>query len=118
MKPTRRRTILAVGAVVLLVALVSAGCGRRAQPADAGAAPAATPATAPEVAGAPSALPAADASVSPVSTATPAATPAATRTTATPVPTPDLAGIETLITEIGQDLDADASAGTNEGSPQ
>lgn len=114
MKPARSRTILAAGAVVLLVALVTAGCGRRAQPADAGAAPTATSATAPAVAGAPSAPPVADASVSPA----PTGTPAAVRTTATPVSTPDLAGIETLITEIGQDLGADASAGTSEGSPK
>ena len=116
MQSSVSRTILAFGAAVLLIALVTAGCGRRTQPGGADAAPAATP----TAFGAPAA-PASDAPVSPVpaapSAATPSGPPAAAVATS-PVPTPDLAGIETLVNEIGQDLDADASAGTSEGSPK
>jgi hypothetical protein len=36
----------------------------------------------------------------------------------TPVPTPDLVSIQDLLTQIDHDLNADASAGTSEGSPQ
>lgn len=107
----RARRLTLTGAAVLLT-LVIAGCGRSGQAIDAGAAPV-VPASA--ASGPIAAL------ATPTPTELAAATPAATPTpgpTATPVPTPDFPAIEALISGINADLGADATADTDEGSPQ
>jgi hypothetical protein len=122
MHTRRARTILALAGALLLVALVATGCGRRPSQPATGAAQAPSPAigvaSSPAPAGTvPAAIaPAADPTGSPpVTAATPAAVAPAART---PVPTPDLVSIQDLLTQIDHDLNADASAGTSEGSPQ
>ncbi len=122
MHTRRGHTIVALAGALLLVALVTTGCGRRPSQTETGAAQAPSPAIAVASSPAPAGTlpatiaPAADPTGSPsVTTATPAAVaPAA----GTPVPTPDLVSIQDLLTQIDNDLNADASAGTSEGSPQ
>lgn len=99
MPTTSRTRILALAGAVLLLAILAAGCARRGQPAAAGTteAPTASFATAPTP------------SAAPVATSRP--TP-----TGSPVPTPDLSSIEALVKDIDNDLNADATAGANEGS--
>jgi hypothetical protein len=112
MQTPGRRTNAALAAAVLLFALVAAGCaGRHGQVAGAIAA---TPT--PLAATAATATP-------PIVTATPAmsieAPPSpslAATATASPIPTPDLTAIEALIKDIKDELGAEASAGTDEGS--
>ncbi len=115
----RSRRILAVAGAVLLLAIVTTGCGRRAEPADAAA-------------GSPSAeMPASTAvavrtnpteSVGPESPvpgpadgAGPTEAPAPQPTHA-PLATPDLIAIEQLLVELDAALGADATADTDEGS--
>lgn len=110
--------ILTVTGVVLLVAVVAAGCGRRAQLADVGSQATLRPTTTtipetpapPEVTTSPApAEPAPSASAELVASPTP---------NATPVASPDLASIEALISGLDSDLANDATADTDEGSPQ
>lgn len=109
--------ILTVTGVVLLVAVVAAGCGRRAQLADVGSQATLGPTTttlseirATEVTTPPApAEPAPSASAELVVSPTP---------TATPVASPDLASIEALISGLDSDLANDATADTDEGNPQ
>lgn len=98
--------------LTLALTLVIAGCGRSGHAVDAGAAPVAPAAVA--------ATPVA-ALATPTRTELGAATPPATSAlglTATPVPTPDFPAIDALISGINADLGADATADTDEGSPQ
>lgn len=115
------RTHLVISAA--LVVLVVAGCGRRAEVPNAGSP------TSPSTVDATSApqLPAGalvGATGEPVATDEPATTaepsePAATaQPGTTPVPTPDFASIEALLSGIDGDLGDDASAASYEGSPQ
>jgi hypothetical protein len=110
MHASRSRRIVALAGVALLLALTTAGCGRRAQLDDPGALPTSTPvvATAP-----PTDAPASTAEAASPPTQSPADAPAAT-----PVPTPNLDAIQALINDIDADLGADATATTDEGSPQ
>ena len=100
MPTTSRARVLAVTGAVLLLAILTAGCARRDQPA----------------VGVP------DQPTAPMAAeATPALPPSAPSAsvpgpTATPVPAPDLSSIDALVKDIDNDLNADASAGTNEGS--
>jgi cell division septation protein DedD len=112
MQTIGRSTKVALGAAVLLFALIAAGCaGRHGQVAGAIAATptplAATPATAMP----PIVTASAETSIEPSPSPTPAATAAAS-----PIPTPDLTAIEALIKDITDELGAEASAGTDEGS--
>jgi hypothetical protein len=112
----------------VLLALVTAGCGRRGLPAAAGGGAWAAAATAgPATAGPATATesPAAAAPESPdpeptvAATAAPTQPPAASpRPTAAPLATPDLAAIEDLLSELDAALGADATADTDEGSPK
>ncbi len=102
-----------VALVALCMATVATGCGRRTPLQDTGNASspnAAVPTFA--TPDGPSGSPDAPTDASPV--ASPATQPA----TGTPVPTPDLASIEALLSGIDADLTADATATTDEGSPQ
>lgn len=126
MHHTRGRTLLALAGLALLVALVSAGCGRRLASAAGGTVPASVPTIAAPATAGPSSAPqssptqpavASPATSSPVPSATPVAS-LTSATQATPVPTPDLAGIQELVDQLGRDLQADASASTSEGSPR
>ena len=115
MQTLGRRAHLAIGAAVLLVAFVSAGCAGRGQVAGPGAVSMPAPqATEPVVTAVTAALteptePAASAALT--STPTPLTT-----TAASPVSTPDFTAIDSLIKDIKDELGADASAGTDEGS--
>jgi hypothetical protein len=105
MQTPRGSRILALGAAIVLLALSTASCARRGQAVDGGSTPA------------PFATVAADAATPAVSAdlaASPGPTAIAPATS--PVPTPDLAAIDALINDIDTDLNADASAGPNEGS--
>jgi hypothetical protein len=118
----RTRRALAVIATVLVFALVTAGCGRRDLPAEAGidaaAATQAAPSTGPTTR--PTTRPTAEASVPPPSAA--AAEPPVTTeppvASLPPLATPDLAAIEDLLKELDAALGADATADTDEGSPR
>jgi hypothetical protein len=121
MQASRRSRFVALAAAVFVVALVSAGCARRGQSADAaGAAGAATSspvATVPVLAATPA--PSAEPSAAPTAATTPVPPSAGTPVpppAATPVPSPDLSSVDSLIKDITNDLDADASAGADEGS--
>lgn len=102
--------------IAFAVATLAAGCGRRPVSTETGSGtavgasgPAATQTAVPDrvtATDAPGAEPSIDQS-SP-----------ATAPTGTPVPTPDLTSIEALLAGIGADLNADATATTDEGSPQ
>lgn len=112
MRTTSRGRILALGGAVLLLAVITAGCARRSSPASlattAPIASAAAEATTPD----PSvgATPAdADADATPPGTAAPTAA-------AAPISSPDLSSIDGLIKDIDNELGADASAGTDEGT--
>ena len=102
-----------VALVALCMATVAMGCGRRAPLLDTGDTSSPSPAvptfTTPD---GPSSSPDASPDVSPV------ASPTTQSATGTPVPTPDLASIEALLAGIDADLNADATATTDEGSPQ
>lgn len=99
--------------LALCMATVATGCGRRAPLLDAG--DASSPNAAVPTFVAPDG-PSGSSDVSP--DATPVASPATQPATGTPVPTPDLTSIETLLAGIDADLKADATATTDEGSPQ
>ena len=110
MRTTSRGRILALGGAVLLLAVITAGCARRSSPASlATTAPiASAPAEAttpdPSVEATP-----ADADATPPGTAAPTAA-------AAPISSPDLSSIDGLIKDIDNELGADASAGTDEGT--
>ena len=104
MQTTRSAWPLALAATVLLLATITAGCARRTPSAGDG------PATGPTATVASDATPASTVPGS-AATAAPTPTPAAT-----PVPTPDLSAVDALLKDIDNDLNADASAGTNEGT--
>lgn len=124
---TRGRALLALVGLALLVALASAGCGRRLTPAVGSTPPVSA---APTMAVSATAGPSSEPLPSPIQPAPPSSavpTPAAPAssapsgapvTQASPVPTPDLTGIQDLIDQLGRDLQADASASTSEGSPR
>ncbi len=118
MKRPRGRGLTGTGISVLL-ALVITGCGRSTPAINAGGATVA-PSVAPGAAA--STLDAALATSTPTeAAATPTPTSVATLAfdpTATPVPTPDFPAIDTLISGINADLGMDATAETDEGSPQ
>lgn len=95
--------------LALCMATVATGCGRRAPLLDAG------DASSPNAAVPTFVAPDGPSGSSDVS---PDATPVASPTTGTPVPTPDLTSIEALLAGIDADLKADATATTDEGSPQ
>lgn len=100
---TRRHRILALGAAILLLAFVTAGCARRGG-ADGGS-PAGPIATLAADAATPS--PSIEATSPTVSTPGPSAS---------PVPTPDLSAVDGLLNSTDTDLNADASAGPDEGT--
>lgn len=99
MPTTSRAAILALGGAVLLLALMSAGCARRGQAADAGSTPSSV-------------------STSVAAEVTPPTTlgPTVSAPAATPVPTPDLSAVDGLIKDIDTEAGADASAGADEGT--
>ncbi|MEO8207779.1 MAG: hypothetical protein ABI598_01995 [Chloroflexota bacterium] len=114
-QPGRGLLITALAAVLL-----TTGCGRRAQQTDAGTGTLASPpAQQTQLASAPPTL---APTVAPAtSEPTDAATSQPARTAipaSTPVPTPDLASIEALLSGISGDLNADATADNDEGTPQ
>jgi hypothetical protein len=126
MNQTRRGAAATAAGAVLLIALATAGCGRPGRVGDGTAAPA-TPAASIPIAAQASPDAASTQAEAPSDPTPPASTdptpPASTdptppAATVTPVPTPDLAGIQDLLDQLGRDLDADASATTSEGSPQ
>lgn len=94
--------IVATVALALALALVAAGCGGRGAAAGITAEPTPVPTAA------------ATATLGPTS-APPTATPEPTPT-ASPLPTPDLSAVERLLDDTDQDLQADASAGADEGT--
>ena len=101
-RPARNLTL---AGLLILGAIFTAGCSHRGLDAGAGAEPSPTAARA--------------ADVSPAASLTPAASlgpPPAPTAAVTPVPSPDLSTIDGLIKDITNDLDADASAGADEGS--
>lgn len=109
MQTARSARPFALVATVLLLALLVGGCGRRAPEASdsAGASPVVT---APAEASAPAPA------TAPATAPPPTATAGTTAASAAPVPTPDLAAVDALLRDIDNDLQADASAGTNEGT--
>jgi hypothetical protein len=123
MSNRQRRSFLAVAGTVVLLALVLAGCGRRLLPAGGQAAAgaeggpgassiAATPA-ATSGASEPSASVAA--SEPPTASDAPIASPQPSRA---PLATPNLSQIQALLDDLDAALGADATADTDEGSPQ
>lgn len=119
MRTVNSHRILFVISAALAVVLI-AGCGRRAEVPNVGSP------TSPSTVDASSApessiAPLASSTVEPLATDGSAATaePGATaRPTTTPVPTPDFASIEALLSGLDGDLGDDASAAAFEGSPQ
>jgi hypothetical protein len=131
----RSRAALAVAGTVLLLAVVTAGCGRRGLPAtvaggdEAVASPVAAATSVPT-----ELLPTEPVPTEPVPTGTTdaaepgAASPPAAAATAPPNPgtqptsaplaTPDLDSIERLLADLDAALGADATAATDEGSPK
>ena len=96
--------MLALVGTALLLALLTAGCGRRTPLVDAGATPISPPPTV-----ATQGL--AEATAAPATTAAQTQAPTTTPANAgmgMPVPTPDLTAIQGCITEIDADLDVDA----------
>ncbi|TAJ99657.1 MAG: hypothetical protein EPO36_11410 [Chloroflexota bacterium] len=119
------RAALAVAGTVLLLALVTAGCGRRDSVAGAdgvaadSTAGATATAKAPPTATAP--IETTDASQTPDTSQPPAPTGTAgagAKPTAAPFATPDLTAIEQLLADLDAALGADATADTDEGSPR
>ena len=113
---------LRVVAATILVGIVLAGCGGRlgargADAADSGAGPVAataSPSGATDGGHGPAEPPA---SAEPSASAPPASTPKPT-SKPTPVPTPDLDALDQLINQLDAALAADATATTDEGSPE
>jgi hypothetical protein len=128
MSSHRVRGALAVTGTVLLLVVVTAGCGRRGLPAAPGDGAGAAAATAgPATAGPATATesPAAAVPESPDPEPTPAASLAPTQPAAAssqpaaaPLATPDLAAIDDLLEELDAALGADATADTDEGRPR
>jgi len=134
----RSRGALAVAVTVLLLALVTAGCGRRGLPAAAGVGDPAASAAASGFAASPTTAAAVEPTqpaepAEPAASGTVAATPSLAATqppaagqppaqgaepTAAPLQAPDLADIERLLADLDAALGADATADTDEGSPQ
>jgi hypothetical protein len=99
----RSHRIAALLGLVLMLSIVTAGCARRDSVTDTGVTP----------------PPIVSVSATPAPPSTPPTRPpdaTATSPSATPVPSPDLTAIDGLIRDINDDLDADASAGADEGS--
>jgi hypothetical protein len=138
----RSRGVFAVAGTVLLVAVVTAGCGRRGLPAavagedEAVASPVAaatsvptepvptepvptgtTDAAEPGAASPPAAAAHAAAATAPAAAAPAPPNPGAQPTPA-PLATPDLDSIERLLADLDAALGADATAATDEGSPK
>lgn len=117
----RPRSVIAVCATLLILAVVTAGCGRRGLPAEAGVDDAA--ATQAAATTGPTIRPTIAASVSPPSaaatsqpvTSVPVASP---QPTAPPLVMPDLTAVDDLLNDLDAALGADATADTDEGSPR
>jgi hypothetical protein len=136
----RSRAALAVAGTVLLLAVVTAGCGRRGLPAtvaggdEAVASPVAAATSVPTEPLPTEPVPTEPVPTEPVPTGTTdaaepgAASPPAAAATAPPNPgtqptsaplaTPDLDSIERLLADLDAALGADATAATDEGSPK
>ncbi len=123
MSNRQRRSFLAIAGTVGLLVIILAGCGRRLLPAggqtgaggDGGPAAssiAATPAATP---GAPEPSASAAAPEPPTASDAPLASP---RPIEAPLATPNLSQIQALLDELDAALGADATADTDEGSPQ
>lgn len=96
MQRSRSSRSIALAAPVLLLAL-TAGCAHRAPGADAGSSP--------------------SSATNAASAAAPVVSPVVTLPTpATPAETPDLSAVDGLLNDIDTDLNADASAGPDEGT--
>lgn len=102
MQTARPARAFALVMTILLLALLSAGCGHRTLGASYGNPPS-------PMATGPVGVLAATAPPAIASATTPAPM-------ATPVPPPDLSAVDALLTDIDDDLQADASAGPNEGT--
>ena len=124
----RSRGVLAVAGTVLLLALVTAGCGRRGLPAAAGvddvaasgaaAGPTAAAAVEPSE---PAPMATATATQAPEATEPPGASQppsAGPQPTPAPLATPDFSAIDDLLADLDAALGADAIAESEEGSPE
>ena len=112
----RSRGALAVAGTVLLLAVVTAGCGRRDLPAAAG--PTAAAAVEPSE---PAPMATATATQASLATEPPAASQPpnpGTQPTPAPLATPDFSAIDDLLADLDAALGADAIAESEEGSPE
>ena len=111
---TRHRILIVISAALVVVVL--AGCGRRVDLAGPdGPSPSSVTVGATSLPG--QASQPAPASPDPTSSPGAEASPS-TAPTDTPIPSPDLASIEALLSGIDTDLGDDAAAAANEGNPQ
>lgn len=128
MRTDKGHRILTVISAALVVVLI-AGCGRRAEVPNAGSptspstvdvTSATEPPTGPLVGGtvAPETTDEPGATAATAEVATTPGSGATAQPNTTPVPTPDFASIEALLSGIDGDLGDDASAASYEGSPQ